>query len=148
MVFRLYSESEQWLRRGIEVEIHALMSIRNIILKGGEEGKRMALAAIDKTARDLFAPRFGITDYELITGKKPKLSEYMSESKESAILDLYNDIRRVLENEVRQEYGLNLRDYVQDYLDIQTKQIFAGCPYDEVGEMPRRLPVPSTPEFR
>ncbi len=138
------------LREDIKADVYSLMKIREAIKKGGEAGKRMALSAIDKTAKDLFTPYAGITDFELITGKKPTLSEYGdSEGMESGILNLYNEIKHVLENEVKKEYGLNMQNYVQEYMDIQMNQIFAGYPDDvvEVGVGHHRFSAPSAPEL-
>lgn len=61
----------------------------------------LILKEIDKIAAGLLTPKYGITDYELITGKKPEITEF----------------GEVLRKEVKKEFGVSLPYYVQRYVD-------------------------------
>lgn len=73
----------------------------------GEIGEKIIFCEIDKIAADLLTPEFGITEYEILTGKKPNITEF----------------GEVLQKEVRKKLGFSLPHSVRYYMEETVNQI-------------------------
>lgn len=86
-------------------------AINETIKAGDKEGNKLAYQIISDVATDLLMPKFGVSDYKLITGKDK--------------IDNLAEFGGVLENEIKTRYGLSLPLYVENFINMQINSAIA-----------------------
>ncbi len=131
MFMRFCNFSERANSTRYAAEINALYAgyVRELIKTGRK--KEAVLKSVERIFEDLVVPKFGITGYELASGKRNFE---------------YGEITEVLKDRVKEEYGVNAIPYAQEYMDRVMESIII----DNRGNRTERSAVlfPSTPEIR